>query len=306
MAKVVEEEKRARHPFVSKPIRKKKLRVRKEGGFGKFASSVAEYFPDLEKKLRMAEMDPDPGKFISRVFLASIVYTVILMIGLFAVFYFFDLELLFLIPIAIVLFVIMFFFWKMLPSVKMLQRARRIDQDIVFAGRHIVIALKSGIPLFDALVGVTEDYGKVSSEFNKIVEEISLGKSVTASMREAAENSPSKYFNRVVLQMVNAVVSGSDIADALDSVLDQIAEEQVIALRGYGQKLNPLSMFYMLFGIIFPSLGVVFLIVVMTFAGGATAAIGPVLLPLVFILVVAIQFSFVSIMESSRPRFELT
>lgn len=299
-------ESESKHPYISKPVRRKKMDIKSSDKISKFSESIAEYFPNLEKNLKMAKMDTDTGKFVTKVLMTSLIYTVIIIIAIFAILYTFNFELLYIIPGGVLLFIFMFFFWMSLPSVKMLQRARKIDQDIVFAGRHIVIALKSGIPFFDAMVGVTEGYGAVSEEFNKIIEDISLGKPETTALREAGSNCPSKYFNRVILQMVNAMISGTDIAVALDSALDQIAKEQVISLKAYGQKLNPLSMFFMLFGIIFPSLGVVFLIVILSFAGGEALSIAPILLPLIFLLIVAIQFSFVSIMESSRPRFELT
>ncbi|MCC7552066.1 type II secretion system F family protein [Candidatus Micrarchaeota archaeon] len=302
----MKEEQEAKHPYISKPVRRKKIDIKRSDKLSNLAESIAAYFPNLEKNLKMAKMDTDTGNFVIKVLITSVIYTFAIIIALFAILFTFNLQLLYLLPGTILLFTFMFFFWMSLPAVKMLQRARKIDQDIVFAGRHIVIALKSGIPFFDAMVGVTEGYGAVSEEFNKIIEDISLGKPETTALREAGDNCPSKYFNRVILQMVNAIVSGTDIAVALDSTLDQIAKEQVISLKAYGQKLNPLSMFFMLFGIIFPSLGVVFLIVILSFAGGEALTIAPVLLPLIFLLIVAIQFSFVSIMESSRPRFELT
>ncbi len=302
----MKEQKEAKHPYISKPIRRKGINVKRSDTISNFTESIAEYFPDLEKKLKMAGMDEDTGKFIKKVLITSLMYTLTIIIALFAILYSFKLEFWYLIPGTVVLFVMMFFFWMSLPSVKMIQRGKKVDQDIVFAGRHIVIALKSGIPFFDAMVGITDGYGAVSEEFNKIIEEISLGKPETTALREAGANCPSKYFNRVILQMVNSIVSGSDIAVALDSVLDQIAKEQVISLKAYGQKLNPLSMFFMLFGIIFPSLGVVFLIVILSFAGAEALSIAPLLLPLIFLLILAIQFSFVSIIESSRPKFELT
>ena len=302
----MKEEKSSKHPFISKPIRRKKFNIKKSNMFEKFADSLAEYFPGLEQKLRMAKMDTDVGKFVLKVLVTSLIYSIVIVIALFAILYTFKMEVLFLIPGLIVLFIFMFFFWMSLPAVKMLKRGKKVDQDIVFAGRHLVIALKSGIPFFDAMVGITQGYGAVSEEFNKVIEDISLGKPETAALREAGANCPSKYFNRVVLQMVNAIISGSNIAAALDSVLEQIAKEQVISLKAYGQKLNPLSMFFMLFGIIFPSLGVVFIIVILAFASETALSIAPYLLPLIFLIIVAVQFSFVSVMESSRPKFELT
>ena len=213
-------------------------------------------------------------------------------------------SLLYLVLIGPLFFVLFFWIWMMLPDAKMLNRARRIDEEVVFAGRHLVIALRGGITLFDALVSVSSDYGEVSKEFRKIVERISLGQSPTQAMREVVAQCPSQYFNRIMLQIVNSIVSGSDVANSLDAVLDQIATEQTIKLKEYGQRLNPLSMFFMLFGIVFPSLGVVFLTVILSFAGGTTATVlGEYLLPVMFAVLVAIQLIFLTTIESGRPRF---
>ncbi|HQT44622.1 MAG TPA: type II secretion system F family protein, partial [Candidatus Micrarchaeota archaeon] len=229
---------------------------------------AAAYFPNLKKDIKQADMDVTPPEFIKKSLVSALMLSLTIILLLAVFFKFYGISFLWLIPAAPLLYIIMFFYAMMLPRVKAIQRARKIDQELVFAGRHLLIEIKAGIPLFDSMVGVSREYGEVSKEFNKIVEKTTLGVPASLAMREVADSNPSAYFNRVILQIVNSLSSGSDLGTSLESVLDQISKEQVVQLKEYGQKLNPLVMFFMIFGIIMPSLGVAFLIILLSFVGG--------------------------------------
>jgi hypothetical protein len=106
-----------------------------------------------------------------------------------------------------------------------------------------------------------------------------------------------------MIQIANSVSSGADVGNSLESVLDQISKEQVIALREYSQKLTPIVMFYMVFGIIVPSLGIVLATVVFSAISGGKFGFSSGLLVIAFFLIAVIQFLFLGIMESSRPKY---
>jgi hypothetical protein len=96
--------------------------------------------------------------------------------------------------------------------------------------------------------------------------------------------------------------TGADVADSLNSVIDQIVRQQQIDVKEYGRKLNPMAMFYMMVAVIVPSLGTTMIIVLSTFVGFS--------LPLPFLLVFAVliglvQFMFFAVIKSSRPPMEL-
>ncbi len=205
-------------------------------------------------------------------------------------------------------FILLFFFFNyfmFLPDVKIIKRVRQIDYNLVFAGRHLLIALKSGLPLFDSLLGLTSGYGEVSIEFKKIVEKITLGMPPNQAMKEVATKNPSMAFRRIIFQLVNAMSSGSDLTDSLAVVLDQVSKEQIITLKTYGQKLNPVVMFFMIFGIIFPSLGIAFAIILFSFMGIGKDVFNSSILFLIFLGVGILQFLFLSYIESSRPRYSI-
>ena len=292
-------------PFIAQPLRGEGEEARDPVQFKSFLNAVALRFPNLKKQLLQADMHYTPAGYVQRaLFTAAVIDACLLLISgvllkehpLF-------------IPILLLLLIVYFgggFLYAMqFPSVKAKGRAKRMEQEIVFAGRHMLIELKSGVPLFDSMLGISRDYGEVSLEFNKIVEKVTLGVPMGAAMHDVADSNPSQYFKRVVMQMANSLASGSDVSLALEASLNQVSNEQTLELKAYGQKLNPIVMFFMIFGIIMPSLGVAFLIIMVSFLGGSTISFGPSTLFWILAGIGLIQFLFLSMVESSRPKFDI-
>ncbi|NYZ60611.1 type II secretion system F family protein [Candidatus Micrarchaeota archaeon] len=261
------------------------------------------YYPNMKKKLLMAGMDKSPEDFLDGVVISTFLFTIALTVATAVFINSIQVEMFWLVPLFFVFMLFAFQYFMLYPDVKITKRKKDIDYELVFAGRHLLIALKSGMPLFDSLVGVSRGYGAVSEEFNRIVEKITLGVSMTQAIREVIQNCPSNDYNRIMLQIANSISSGSDVADSLEVVLNQVFREQVIALKAYGQKLNPLVMFYMIFGIIFPSLGLAFAVILFSLLGAGRFGITASLLLLVFVSIAIIQFLFLAMVESSRPKY---
>ena len=272
-------------------------------------SGMAASMPLLKKELDMAEMGQEPAPFVESCFMRSIPLTLVLEVLLLAALSQLSKDPVVFIGSAVLGLPVFFFlclqYFLMQPRMLSRRRARKIDQELVFAGRHLLIELRSGVMLFDAMLGITRDYGEVSREFNKIVEKVTLGVPMAAALHDVAEHCPSNYGRRVILQMANSLSSGSDVADSLEGVLEQVSQEQIIQLKAYGQKLNPLVMFYMIFGVIMPSLGVAFLIILLSFVGTSLSQYGSGMLVAIFCLVTIVQFMFLSVVENSRPSFDL-
>lgn len=272
-------------------------------GVAWLSDKLLPYFPALRKKLTIAEMDKTAEEFMDWVLLNSFIYTLVFVI-LFGVLLYIQFippyYALVLVPLLLPVFFYYFFHY---PDVLMYRKRREIERDLVFAVKHIIIEVSSGVPLFDAIVGVTKGYGKVSEEFERIVERVTLGEPLTHVLRDVSNKTPSPAFQRVLIQIANAAVSGSDVAKSLEVVANQIAKEQLISLKEYGQKLNPLIMFYLILSVIFPSLGISFLIVLLSF-------VSQVSFPFYYLLLVALliglfQFLFLAYVESSRPRYTM-
>ncbi len=262
-------------------------------------SNIASRFPNLKADLELAGMEADPKGFVLRAIYLALGISVILLVLLYAFIASVPASPVILIPLSPVVFALAFIYSMKMPEAMMLRRKRRIDADIVFAGRQMLIELRSGIPLFEALLSATEGYGEVSSEISKVIEKASVGTSLDVAMREVAEKNPSKAFGRIMSQLASSVRSGSDVAPAFESVLEQVSREQEIELKAYGQKLNPLAMFYMIIGVILPSLGVVLMIIVLSFV---SVKIGVEALIAALALQALLQYIFLTVVESARPR----
>jgi len=286
-------------------MREKSTEVGKarHGIFHPIAELITPRFVGLRKKLLLADIkDTDIG-FTEKIVGTTLYVTIILGIFSGALLGVYNIDLIWLIPIALILLFIVFNYFMLYPEAMMVKRKRELDYEIVFAGRHIVIALKSGMPLFETLVGASSGYGEVSREFKKIVDKIILGVPMTQAIREIAQNNPSKYFVRMTMQIANSVASGADVGESLEAVIDQISKEQMIQLKEYSQKLTPAVMFYMLFGIIVPSIGVVFAAALLSVISAGQYGFSAELLIPVFLIIAIVQFLFLGVIESSRPKY---
>jgi flagellar protein FlaJ len=263
---------------------------------------VVKQFPDLARKLEMADMDIDPRDFAARTLMNALAMMIIFTIVLAMLASVFSFPLLLVALIAPVLFFVFFIMGMGAVDVKISQKAKEVDRDSLFAGRDMLIALKSGAPLFNALMGVRKDYGATSREFQKIVEKIDSGIPAEIALQQAYEANRAPSFRRVILQILMSMRSGSDVATGLEAALNQISQEQVIEIKRYGQKLNPIAMFYMLFAIILPSLGVAIGVILSSFV---SVDVDFTTLTIVLVGLAIAQYTFLTIIRSSRPNFDI-
>ena len=153
------------------------------------------------------------------------------------------------------------------------------------------------------MTAVSTGYGAASKEFKKIVDMVQLGVPISQAMEEVSEKSQSKTFKRILLQASVSIRAGADITGSLQAVVDEVTQERVIDLRRYGQRLNALAMFYMLFGVIFPSMGIAVAVILTLFIHLIT--ITPPMLDAALVAVAFLQIVFLNIMRTSRPTFAL-
>ena len=185
------------------------------------------------------------------------------------------------------------------PVKKARNSGKEIEKDVLFAARDMIIAMRSGMPLYNAIVTVSTGYGASSREFGKIVETVQLGTPIENAIDDVCLKSKSQTFNRIMMQSSTSIKAGADVIGALQEAIDEVSQERVIELRRYGQRLNALAMFYMLFGIIFPSMGIAVATIMTTFISIIT--IDNTTLGFAFIGIVFLQVVFLNMIRSARP-----
>jgi flagellar protein FlaJ len=200
--------------------------------------------------------------------------------------------------VGLIFFFISFYFIIFYPKLTLKKRVRTLEKNLLFALRHMLIEIKSGVPLFDSLVGISVGYEELSDEFQKIVRNINAGKSQIESLNEASERNPSLYFRRALWQIVNAIKAGSDIGNTLEVITNDLSDKQINEIKSYGQELNPWTMMYMIVAVIAPSLGVTFLIILSSFSG---ITIPNMIFPMILLGLFLFQIFFIGFVKSKRP-----
>ncbi len=187
------------------------------------------------------------------------------------------------------------------PKVYENRRIRDIEKNLVSAMDDMLVQLNSGIPIFNILVNISSsDYGELSEEFKKVARKINAGLPEIEVLEELGEKNSSVFFKRTIWQLSNGMRAGSDISKVIAESIKTLNEEQVIQIQNYGNKLNPLIMFYMLISVILPALSIAFLTIIASMVGLKSGTITLLFVSL-FVVVIIIQVSFLGIIKSVRP-----
>ena len=190
-----------------------------------------------------------------------------------------------------------FFFFLMAPKNVINKRRRELDQEVLFAGRFLLVKVNSGRPLLNALIEGSQSYGVASKYFKEIVDDINLGTPIEKALDNAVKFSPSDKFRRVLFQVNTALKVGIDVSIPLTNVIEEITNEQMTEIQRYGKKLNSLALFYMLLAIVLPSIGMAIFVVV---GGLLGLPIDRNIFMVVVGAIVLTQLVFVSIFKTSR------
>ncbi len=181
------------------------------------------------------------------------------------------------------------------------RRVRNMEKNLIPALGDILVQLNSGVPLFNILVNISSsDYGELSEEFKKAVKKINAGLPQVEVLEELGEKNSSIYFKRTLWQISNGMRAGSDISVVISESIKSLSEEQILQIQNYGNKLNPMIMFYMLSSVILPALAITFLTIISSMVG-LTQSITTLLFAALFVFVVIIQTMFIGIIKSIRP-----
>lgn len=287
-------------PFVIFPLQKAITRARP---FRKLGSLLLRQFPKIKINLIQAKINVSPEDY-----LAVAIYSTLLWFGIFTTLMLSivaisgkpivsSLGTVFMVSFSIT--GLSFFYLLSYPYVQAKHRSKLLEGNLLYALRHILISVKSGITLFDAMAGVgREGYGMISEEFAEIVKEIHSGEPQDQVLEKTAIENPSPHFRSIIWQISNALKAGSDMGTILQSMVYDLERDQFAGIKKYNSEMNPWTMMYMLLAVIMPSLGITFMMVL---SGFMDMAIGPTVFYMTIVFVVFFQVFFLSFMKTKRP-----
>jgi flagellar protein FlaJ len=290
-------------PFLPMPL---PIAQKLSAAFNPIANSFIRMNPKFKKELAQADIALDARSYYTLSVLSAVMFFImtffpILIVGYFTV----PIGMLVVAALIFSMFMagIVFFYYMIHPRLLISRKSSLLEKDLLFALKYMLIRIRSGVPLYDAMVGVAHgQYGEVSNEFKTAVKEMSGGVEEVKALENMALRTTSMFFRRTIWQIANNMRSGSDISNSLSSIIENLVQEQKIMIRRYGSELNPIILMYMMFSVIIPSLGVTVIIVMSSFSGITVPVFLFYLIPIgVFML----QIIFISIIRNKRPMLSI-
>jgi pilus assembly protein TadC len=263
---------------------------------------IANKYPTLKRKLMIAHIDLTPEQYVRKNMVGALAMTIVVMFGVFLLALGMEWPVLVVPAVGVIIFFLFFQLFMRTVDVKIRKLAKEIDRDVLFAGRFLLIKLNSGKPLMNAIIDASNSYGVANRYFKEIVRDIELGTPLEDALEKASRYSPSDKMQRILFQISNALKIGVDVTNFLEAILDEIAEDQLLEIKSYGRKLSGITMFYMLFAIVIPSLGITMLIAIVSLVN-IQIDFGLFMLFLFGLMI--IEFIFITIFKSIRPNVNI-
>ncbi len=270
--------------------------------FENIGNVVSTFFPSLHQQLLQMESPTPPREYSAMAVVASFFNSVfIFLLGLILSRVTKENVLLFTVGGTIVIGFVSFITIMTYPKIVAGKRAKKLENELVPAMRQLLIQVKSGVPLYEAMTGVCDDYGEVSLEFRRMVRKINAGTSMEDVLEEKSKTTASLQFRRVLWQIDNALKVGTDVGKALEEIIDDLVHEKIDDIRRYGQELSPWTMIYMLAAIVTPSLGITMMLVIISFLG---VDVPKIIFVVVLVFIIGFQLFFTDFVRSRRPAVE--
>ncbi len=288
-------------PFSLLPANKLRQQARI---FLPLSQKLKKILPLLKLQLRFSQMDIEAREYLAMCILAtliSFVFISILLGIIIGVAVESKLSILIAPLISMIISIAIFLQQINYPKFLAHKRISGLEKNLLPALQDIMIQINSGVPLFNVLVSISKnDYGELSKEFSKVVREINAGEPEVDALEKMVTKNPSLFFRRAIWQLVNGMKEGSDIGLVLREIITSLTSEQTIQIQNYGARLNPLAMFYMLFVVVAPSLGITFITILSSFIGLGELATKFVLWG-IYAMVMFFQLMFIGLIKLRRP-----
>jgi len=153
-----------------------------------------------------------PDIFVKKTVQLAAMLTLASIVFLFFIFEVSSISLFWLLLLVPIVLVGSFFFFLNAPKSVIAKRRRELDQEVLFAGRFLLVKVHSGRPLLNALIEGSQSYGVASKYFKEVVDDINLGTPIEKALDNAVKYSPSDKYRRILFQINTAMKVGIDVS----------------------------------------------------------------------------------------------
>ena len=141
----------------------------------------------------------------------------------------------------------------MIPKRVAEQRGNEISKDLPFALRHMATELRAGIGLYKTLETIaSSDYGILSEEFARTINEIEEGTDTQEALRHFALRSQSKALRNALLHIIRALKTGGALSTVMNEIAEDVSFNLQLSIRDFAEKMNFFGVIFIFGGIVVP------------------------------------------------------
>jgi len=144
--------------------------------------------------------------------------------------------------------------------------ATKVDRELIFAMRDMLIQISSGVPLFAAIENIgNSNYTYISREFRTISNHVKTGSSLTEEIEAMAVRTQSDYLKKTSWQMVTAIRSGANLTNTLKGIVHMLVEYQFSLSKSFNAELNFIILIFLMTAAVLPTIGTTVMVIFSVF-----------------------------------------
>lgn len=155
---------------------------------------------------------------------------------------------------------VFFVYYLIYPNAMAKKIGEEIDEELVFVLKDMLIQLNSGIPIYNVLKNLSQSHYKyVNDYFKKVILKTNQGKPLTNALLEMSTATKSVYLKKLAWGLIVGLRRGGNISKIVEKIHDDLVIKRIERINVYAGELQFISLMYLLFGAIIPSLGITLL-----------------------------------------------
>jgi len=141
----------------------------------------------------------------------------------------------------------------LIPRRKAMARGDSVSRELPFALRHMATELKSGLGLYRTIQTIAmADYGALSEEFSRTINEIEEGTDTKLALRHLALRTQSKALRNSLIHLIRALRTGGNLSIIMNDIADDVSFALRMKIKDFGQKMNFFATIFIYMAIVIP------------------------------------------------------
>ncbi len=144
--------------------------------------------------------------------------------------------------------------------------AAKIDRELIFAMRDMLIQISSGVPFFTVVENIgSSNYPFLSDEFKEVANKVKAGAPLLDEIEGMAIRTESEYLKKTTWQLVTAIRTGANLSTTLKSIVKVLVDYQFSLSKSFNAELNFIILVYLMAAAVLPTIGTTVLVIFSVF-----------------------------------------